>query len=256
MALSKAERTAAITRSISSGERLPLASFDSRKYIQHNVLIGDGVAPILAFMDALPAARTRSDVIRAFEDGDYSVVHADYELGDWGPMVGFEVHRWEEDRIVEHWDNLCSTPSEPNSSGRSIIDGETALAELDRTDANRALIRRFADEVLLTGRLDVPESFFRDSELIQHSSMYGDGLSALQQELVHDSSKRGLRYERVHKILGQGNFFLVMSDGVLGANAAALYDLFRVSEGKIAEHREVFEVIPPRSEWMNQNGKF
>ena len=68
------------------------------KYIQHNLRIGDGLSPILAFMDALPPERTRADVVRAFEDGDYSVAHANYELGDWGPMVGFEVHRWEDDR--------------------------------------------------------------------------------------------------------------------------------------------------------------
>lgn len=70
MNLSKAERTAAITRSIANGRRVPLASFDSRKYIQYNLHIGDGLEPILAFMDGLPPKQTRADVVRAFEDGD------------------------------------------------------------------------------------------------------------------------------------------------------------------------------------------
>ncbi len=36
----------------------------------------------------------------------------------------------------------------------------------------------------------------------------------------------------------------------------AYYDLFRVENGKIAEHWDVIENIPPQSEWRNQNGKF
>jgi len=183
MNMSKAECTAAITRSISNGKRSPLASFDSRKYIQHNLFIGDGLSSILAFMDSLPPERTRAEVVRSFEDGEFSVVHANYELGVWGPMLGFEVHRWEDDRIVEHWDNLCATPSAVNSSGRSMIDGETEQAELERTEQNRFLVRRFAFEVLLRGRLDDPASFFRDDELIQHSPTYGDGVSVFRAEL-------------------------------------------------------------------------
>jgi len=256
MSLSKAERTAAITRSISNGKRQPLASFDSRKYIQHNVHIGDGLSPILAFMDGLPPDRTRADVVRAFEDGEYSVVHADYELGDWGPMIGFEVHRWEEERIVEHWDNLCATPSDANSSGRTMIDGETTLLELERTEENRILVRRFASEVLLAGRLDDSAAFFRNGELIQHSPAYGDGVDAFRTELSRWSGEHQLRYERVHKILGQGNLFLVMSEGVSHEMPTAFYDLYRLSRGFIVEHWEIFETIPPRSEWKNENGKF
>jgi predicted SnoaL-like aldol condensation-catalyzing enzyme len=256
MNLSKAERTAAITRSISSRKRLPLASFDSRKYIQHNVSIGNGLAPILEFMDALPPERTRSDVLRAFEDGEYSVVHADYELGDWGPMVGFEVHRWESDRIVEHWDNLCSTPAESNASGHTVIDGETALAELDRTEENRGVVQRFTAEVLLKGRLNDHAPYFRDGELIQHSPYYGDGVDAFLVQLNRWTRQSGLRYETVHKILGQGSLFLVMSEGVFEGKSTAFYDLYRLSEGYIVEHWEVFEAIAPRAQWKNENGKF
>ena len=34
------------------------------------------------------------------------------------------------------------------------------------------------------------------------------------------------------------------------------YDLFRVENGKIAEHRDVMETIADKSTWQNQNGKF
>ncbi len=32
--------------------------------------------------------------------------------------------------------------------------------------------------------------------------------------------------------------------------------LFRVAEGKLVEHWDTIEAIPPRSAWKNDNGKF
>ena len=34
------------------------------------------------------------------------------------------------------------------------------------------------------------------------------------------------------------------------------YDLWRVENGKIAEHWDVMETIADQSTWQNQNGKF
>ena len=256
MNLTKAARTAAITRSIETRERWPLASFDSRKYVQHNLSIGDGLAPILEFMDALPPARTRATVVRAFEDGEYSFLHADYELGDWGAMVGFEVHRWEDDRIVEHWDNLSPTSVVVNPSGRSLIDGETEISELEKTEENRKLIRQFADAILVGNHFDLASKFFLNEQLLQHSRHYGDGLAEFSKQWNQWRELHGLQYEHVHKLLGQGNFFLVMSEGRFEGQPTAFYDLYRVAAGYIAEHWEIFEAILPHDRWTNNNGKF
>jgi predicted SnoaL-like aldol condensation-catalyzing enzyme len=37
---------------------------------------------------------------------------------------------------------------------------------------------------------------------------------------------------------------------------SSFYDLFRVADGKLAEHRDTIEAVPPPSEWKNDNGKF
>lgn len=34
------------------------------------------------------------------------------------------------------------------------------------------------------------------------------------------------------------------------------YDLFRFENGKVVEHWDIIETIPPRSEWKNDNRKF
>jgi predicted SnoaL-like aldol condensation-catalyzing enzyme len=65
-----------------------------------------------------------------------------------------------------------------------------------------------------------------------------------------------MRYDKIHKVLGEGNFVLVVSEGSYSEQPTAFYDLFRVKNGKIAEHWDATELIPPEAEWKNQNGKF
>ena len=67
---------------------------------------------------------------------------------------------------------------------------------------------------------------------------------------------RAVYYDRVHKILGEGSFVLVISENTFGEEPIAYYHLYRIEHGKIAEHWDVLEAIPPRSECKNPNGKF
>ena len=256
------ERTRDIQKSLETREKFPISHFDSRKYIQHNLALEDGLGPILALMDALPADRTKVTPLRSFEDGDYSVAHLDYVLGDWGPMVGFEVHRWEDDRIVEHWDNLQSTPAKPNASGRTMTDGAVAISDLDRTEANKALVRAFTEAVLIGSAFDRVDQFHAGTALVQHNPDFGDGTAALVAYLSGDRGG-GSRpaYHAVRLLLGQGNMVLAASEGALidhagTATSAAFYDLYRLEAGVIAEHWDVIEAIPPRELWKNDNGKF
>jgi len=57
-------------------------------------------------------------------------------------------------------------------------------------------------------------------------------------------------------VLGEGDFALVVSEGEFGGKPTSFYDLFRVENGKIAEHWDTIEEIPARSDWKNANGKF
>ncbi|WP_322101925.1 hypothetical protein [Paraburkholderia sp. J41] len=254
---SKKDRSVAIQQSLMNGGALyPLSFFDSRRYIQHNPVIEDGVGPILQFMDRLPAGERSVRSYRAIEDGDYSVVHNDYRLGEWGAMAAFEVHRWENDRIVEHWDNLQALSTEPNVSGRTMIDGASQVTDHASTASNKALIERFIREVLIGGSRTLA-SFFAGNALIQHSPHYGDGVDALLNEL----SSRNYIYERLHKVLGEGNFVLAMSEGIGSRDSSppkqtSFYDLYRLADGVIAEHWEVVETIAPLDQWRNTNGKF
>jgi predicted SnoaL-like aldol condensation-catalyzing enzyme len=65
-----------------------------------------------------------------------------------------------------------------------------------------------------------------------------------------------MKYDKIHKVLGEGNFVLVVSEGQLGGKHTSFYGLFRVENGKIAEHWDVIEPITPKDQAKNNNGKF
>lgn len=49
-----------------------------------------------------------------------------------------------------------------------------------------------------------------------------------------------MQYDKVHKVLGEGNFVLTMSEGKFGkGDHVAFYDLFRLENGLIVEHWDV-----------------
>jgi predicted SnoaL-like aldol condensation-catalyzing enzyme len=65
-----------------------------------------------------------------------------------------------------------------------------------------------------------------------------------------------MKYDRIHKVLGEGNFVLVASEGTIAGQHTSFFDLFRVENGKIAEHWDTIEAILAKDQWKNSNGKF
>ncbi|MGB0205620.1 MAG: nuclear transport factor 2 family protein [Neptuniibacter sp.] len=253
--MSKKQQVTALLKSIETGDSAPVAFINPTKYIQHNLAVADGLAGFGAVLQALPEGSAKVDTVRAFEDGDYVFTHTEYNF--FGPKIGFDIFRYENGQIVEHWDNLQVTPESPNPSGRSMIDGNTELLDLDKTVENKQLVKRFVTEVLVNGELDKLTAYFDGDNYIQHNPNIADGLSGLGAAL-EDMAKQGvtMKYDTVHKVLGEGNFVLVVSEGSFANQPTSFYDLFRVANGKIAEHWDTIETIPAQSEWENTNGKF
>ena len=248
-------QVAALLKSIETGDPAPVAVVNPVKYIQHNLSAGDGLAGLGALLAALPPGSARANTVRVFEDGDFVFAHTEYNF--FGPKIGFDVFRFEEGRIVEHWDNLQETPAQPNPSGRTMTDGTTTVTDLDRTESNKKLVHAFVDDILVNGRMERLAGYYDGDAYLQHNPGVADGLSGLGAALAAmEKAGISMKYDRVHKVLGEGNFVLVISEGQFGGQHVAFYDLFRVQAGKVAEHWDTIEPIPPRAEWKNGNGKF
>lgn len=244
-----------LLKSIETGNPAPVASINAGKYIQHNLAVADGLEGLGALLKMLPKGSAKVNTVRVFQDGDHVFAHTEYDF--FGPKIGFDIFRFENGKIVEHWDNLQEKPAAPNPSGHTMIDGPTQAADLDRTAANKALVRAFVDDILVNGRLEKLAGYYDGNSYVQHNPQIADGLSGLG-EALQALAKAGvsLKYDRIHKVLGEGNFVLVASEGEFAGKHVAFYDLFRVQNGKIAEHWDTIEAIPPRAEWKNGNGKF
>lgn len=248
------EKAVRLLKSIETGDPAPVAYVSANKYIQHNLAVADGLAGFGALLKQLPKGSARVDTVRAFEDGDYVFTHTGYDF--FGPKIGFDVFRFENGLIVEHWDNLQETVAK-TPSGHTMIDGPAKAQDLGGTAANKALVKAFVDDILVNGRMEKLAGYFDGDDYVQHNPQVPDKVSGLGGAL-QAMAKQGItmEYDAVHRILGEGNFVLAMSEGKFAGKHVAFYDLFRVQKGKIAEHWDVIQAIPPRGEWKNGNGKF
>jgi len=255
MELTKKQKAVAVIESLETGAKEPIAYINPTKYIQHNLAVGDGLEGFGAVLANAPEGGFKAKVVRSLEDGDFAVLHTEYDF--FGPKVGFDIFRFENGKIVEHWDNLAPiTPANP--SGRTQLDGETKITDLDKTEANKAVIKNFIDDVLINGKGDKMTEYVSTEKYLQHNSAIADGLDGLGAALKY-FAENGLimEYEKVHMILGEGNFVLSASEGKFGkGDHTSFYDLFRLENGKIVEHWDVIETIAAEADRKNSNGKF
>jgi predicted SnoaL-like aldol condensation-catalyzing enzyme len=252
---SRTQQVQSLLKSIETGAQEPVAVINPHKYIQHNLAVADGLEGFGALLQQLPQGSARVNTVRAFQDGDFVFAHTDYDF--FGPKVGFDIFRFENGKIVEHWDNLQEKPSATNPSGHTMLDGPVVASDLGKTESNKALVRSFVEDILVSGRMEKLGAYIEGERYVQHNPQIGDGLSGLGSAL-QALAKQGItmKYDRVHRVLGEGNFVLAVSEGSFGGRHTSFYDLFRVENDKLVEHWDTIEAIAPEAEWKNQNGKF
>lgn len=226
-------------------------------YIQHNPAVPTGADPILGFIPALAESGITVTPHRVIAEGDMVVVHSTYEnaqLLGGETLVAFDVFRVEDGKVAEHWDNL--QPLAPaNPSGNTMTDGALEITDLDKTDANKALVVDFVETVLQGGDASTITDFISPMQYIQHNPQIANGLDGLGAALG-SMAEAGISmvYADTPLVVAQGNFVFTGSEGTFGGAPTAFFDLFRVEDGKIVEHWDVVSEIP--DEMAHDNGKF
>jgi predicted SnoaL-like aldol condensation-catalyzing enzyme len=247
IALSNKEKVATLLTSFGSGIKTPLTYIHPTRYKQHNPLIADGLQGLKLYLKDIPR-HIIVRVLRLMEDGPFVFAHMEYHFPV--PMAGFHIFRFEDGLIVEHWDN--NQPLLPLVSGRSsITSGTVVISDRNKTDGNKALVTTFMEELLSAGNMEKLADYFHQHGCTDHSAI-NPGKAGCQTKW----EKQGIRYEKVHRILGEGNFVLVVSEGQLKGRAVAFYDLFRIDNDKIVEHWDIIEEIIAKENFKNTNGKF
>ena len=253
------ESALALINTFANGDAELAATLLDEGYIQHNLAYGTGRDAFVGSVEYLAAADapTTVNTIRSFADGDYVFLQTVYNFAGAGEQVAFDIFRFNEAGLIaEHWDNLASV-AEPNPSGHTQIDGTINIAEPSRTAQNRQRVCAFLVDVMPGNKPEQTPDYFDGDTYIQHNTAIADGLSGLSDALAA-LAEQGIEmiYDRTHMVLAQSDFVLAVSEGSYAGAPTSYYDLWRVANGKIAEHWDVMETIADASTWANDNGKF
>lgn len=247
-----------LINTFATGNTEEAANLLAPDYIQHNLAFVTGRQAFVEAVNGLAQApiKTAVENIRSFEDGDKVFLQNVYNFAGAGRQVAFDVFRFnDEGKIAEHWDNLAElTPANP--SGHTQIDGTMEKKDVDR-EVTRQVATNFIKDVLVGENPNKMMSYFDGDNYIQHNSTIADGVSGLG-EALEALTKQGIQmvYDKTHFVLADGNYALGISEGSFGGKKTTYYDLFRIEDGKIAEHWDVMEELAPESSWKNSNGKF
>ncbi len=111
----------ALTKAFNDRDFSMLEQWWSLDYIQHNPFIPAKRAGLLAFVETLPNGR-RYEHGMVFAEGDHVIVHGRYIGGDRKTFVAVDIFRFEDNKIIEHWDVLQEeVPVEQTKAGNPMF---------------------------------------------------------------------------------------------------------------------------------------
>jgi len=228
-------------------------------YIQHNPFIPSGLEPFIQLLPVLKEHGTTAENVRMLEDGNYVFMHNIWRNAKpFGAdeMVSFDIIRLDDNgKVAEHWDALTPLVRQ-TASGRSQTDGPVAVEDRDKTAANKALAVALIEDVLMGKNPGKISEYISAEQYDQHNPAIKDGLSGIVEAVQQLTSQNNMfKYKKIHKVLGEGNFVLTVSEGEWGGKPRVFYDLFRAQNGKMVEHWDVIQEIPTQG-LANNNGMF
>lgn len=228
-------------------------------YIQHNPFIPTGLEPFIEMLPILQESGTTAENIRMFQDGNYVFMHNIWKKAQaFGAeeMVSFDIIRLDEHgKVAEHWDAMTALVKE-TASGRTQTDGPAIAGDLDKTLENKALAKAMVEDVLMGKNPNKITDYISAEQYDQHNPGIKDGLGGIIETVETLSAQNNMfKYTKIHKVLGEGNFVLVVSEGEWSGKQQDFYDLLRFENGKAVEHWDVIQEIPTEG-LANDNGMF
>ena len=257
--MSKKETVGTFLGAVMQNDPTTMRALANANYIQHNPFIPTGLEPFIEMLPILQENGTTAENVRMFVDGNYVFMHNIWRNAQpFGAeeMVSFDIIRIDENgKVAEHWDAMTPLVKE-TASGRTQTDGPTEATDLDKTEENKALAKAMVEDILMGKNPEKITDYISTEMYHQHNPDIKDGLSGIMEAVEYLTSKNNMfLYTKIHKVLGEGNFVLTISEGQWNGTTNVFYDLLRFEDGKAVEHWDVIQPIPTEG-LANENGMF
>jgi predicted SnoaL-like aldol condensation-catalyzing enzyme len=96
-----------------------------------------------------------------------------------GPLIAFDLFRFKDSRIVEHWGGQQPQAAARNPSGHTQVDGPTEIDDREKTEVSRTLVQNYRAVITVQQHYDRIGEFLAD-DYIQHAAGVGDGIERLK----------------------------------------------------------------------------
>lgn len=216
------------------------------KYIQHNPTVKSGKGGFLemiTFLKQLPKPdKPSKPFMRVISEDDFVALHFEVEFAGQKKTV-LDLYRLDNGLIAEHWDAIKdSAPSTMN--GNPEVEGPINIEDKKLTDKNKSVIEKYVNQVLISRNFEQMSNYLY-SNLIQHNPEIANGLDNLK--LYYSE----VFIEKVHCVIGEGNFVVTQSNGRKEGKESVFYDVYRLEKDKIIEHWSVSQSIPEKMAHTN-----
>jgi predicted SnoaL-like aldol condensation-catalyzing enzyme len=250
MATSDIDKVLAMFRGIASRDPdLAIKWMKPVRFTQHNPHAADGVDGLRKHIARFLKENHHLKVVRVFQDGPYVFTHDEGLI--LGQGVFFDLFRFEDGLIVEHW-VFSAKGALPNQSGHTQTDGPTRANFLEDTKKNKSIVRDYYQTIHVAGDHSKIPNYSSGDHCIRHEPGVRDGVAAFKRDLAELVEHRSI--DEIKFVLGQGDFVFIVAKGSHKLAPCIYIDLYRVENEKIAERWGFPEEVPPQAEWKNNNG--
>jgi predicted SnoaL-like aldol condensation-catalyzing enzyme len=120
---------------------------------------------------------------------------------------------------------------------------QECIEEQQKLEANKEMVAWFYQELFGNKNIAVIDSLIRE-DYIQHNPMAADGRQALKNVLgawFTDAAKDTVDIQRIG---ADGDLVYLHTRARFGDKTFSVIDIFRIEDGKIAEHWDVLQEVP------------
>lgn len=182
---------------------------DLEKFKQHNPNSLDNAEIIKEYLKKfVQNSDIKQERFRIFEDWDFVVSHSLIELKNW-KNISIEILKFENWKVTDFWYNV-------SPEKLANISWEKEVKDLEKTEENKKIAEKFIKEFFIDLKSENLEKYFNDEK--------------------NRLSNKNIKYEKIHKILWEGNFVLVVSEWKILEKKYSFYNIFRFENGKIVEN--------------------